>query len=197
MSSSCFAQLKPFPSYWSGRTLALGLDHLTGQRALQAKCAPRTGGRNILCPQLEQQQIGHDCHGDGALGALDLLRHLMLPQTDDPFQCLVQQLDPPPPQIDRHNVAGAHCLWQIGRQDLRMFRPIVPPTFAEDHGDVSHMAQAHALGISPEGSAALATDRGQANLGIPPARQVGDEIFKGLPIGQLPCIGLSKPVTVE
>jgi hypothetical protein len=39
---SRFAHLKPLPSHVSGGTLALGLDHLPGKRALQAKRAPRT-----------------------------------------------------------------------------------------------------------------------------------------------------------
>jgi hypothetical protein len=60
MASRGFAQPKPLPSHLMGRTLALSLGDLPGQRMLQAKRAPWTVRRDVLCPEPKQEQIGHE-----------------------------------------------------------------------------------------------------------------------------------------
>jgi hypothetical protein len=77
---------------------------------------------------------------------------------------------------------------------LGLFRPIVAPTLAEDHRDVSHLAQLHPFGIDPKGSAALTVDCGDSNRGICPARQRGHQGLEGFPIGNLPAPGKSDDV---
>jgi hypothetical protein len=72
MPSRSFAQLEPLPSHLMGRTLAPRLSHLPGQYVLEAKHAPRVVGRNILRPELEQEQIGHKRHSCGALDTTSL-----------------------------------------------------------------------------------------------------------------------------
>jgi hypothetical protein len=86
MVSSYIAQLKPLPSHLVGRTLALSQGDLPGKRPLQAKRAPWTVCRDVLHPEVEQEQIGHDRHGYGALDAADLFGNLMLSQAHHSFQ---------------------------------------------------------------------------------------------------------------
>jgi hypothetical protein len=189
MSSRGFTHLEPLASHPSGRTLTLGLHHLPGKRALQAKRAPRSVRRDVFGAQLEQEQIGHDRHRHGAFHPVDLFRDLMLAQPDDSFHFFHQQLHPPPAQIHAHNLPRGDGLWQIGHEDLGLFRPIVAPTLAEDHRDVSEMAQPRPFGVDPKGATMLSVDRGNPDLGILPARQMGDEGFERLPIGELPGTG--------
>src|SRR5919197_6234938 len=117
MSSRGFAHLKPLASDLVGRTLALRVDDLPGNRPLQAKGTPGLVRRDIFGTQLEQEQIGHDRHGYRAFHPLDLFGDLMLPQPHDAFEFLHQQLYPPPAEIDGDNLTCGHHLWQMGHED--------------------------------------------------------------------------------
>jgi hypothetical protein len=196
MISSCFAHLKPLPSQLASRTLTLRLDHFPGELTLQLKRAPRSVCRNVLGLEPEQEQIRHDRYGDGAFHPVDLFGDLMLAPTDHSLQLFHQQLDPPPPEIDRHDLTLRHQLGQIGHQDFRVLRPIVAPPCAEDHGDISQMAQPYPFGIDPKRAPAMATDGGQADPAVPPAGKVGDQGFERLPIGEFPGTGQGKHLPI-
>jgi hypothetical protein len=88
-----FAYLKPLPSHLVGRTLALRLDDLPRKRPLQPKRAPRGVRRDVFGMQPEQEQIGHDGHGDRAFHAVCFFRDLMRSQAHDSFEFLHQQCD--------------------------------------------------------------------------------------------------------
>jgi hypothetical protein len=195
MSSRSFSHLKPLSRYLPGRTLALRLHHLPGKGPLQAKGTPWAVCGDVRGAQFEQEQIGHDGYGHGAFDTAHLLGDLMLAQADDLFQFFKQDLYPPPPQIDGDDMVRRHDLRQIGHEDFRLVRPIVSPTHAEDHRDISQMAQAHRFGIDPEGAAATCHGR-QPDLGIPPARQMSDEGFEGFPIAELPGAGESQHIPI-
>jgi hypothetical protein len=191
-----FAQLKPLPSQLMGRTLTMRLDDFPCQRALQVKHAPRAVCTDVLRSQLEQEQVGHDCHGHGTLDAVDLFCDLMLAQADDPFQFFHQAFDPPPTQVDTDSLPRRHRLGQIGHQDLGLLRPSVTLTLTEDHRDVSEMAQPRPLGIALEGSTALAIDGEDANLPIPPTRPMRDEVLQRFAVGELPGAGQGHDVPI-
>jgi hypothetical protein len=74
----------------------------------------------------------------------------------------------------------------MGHEACGLFRPIVAPTCAADPRDVSEMAQAHSFGVDPKGAAALAVDGWASDLGIPPAREMGDKGMERLAMGELP-----------
>jgi hypothetical protein len=186
MSLRSFARLEPLASDLAGRTLTLPLDHLPGKGPLQATRAPRAVCRNVLGMQLEQQQISHDRQRDRAFHPIDVFGDLMLPQPHDAFEFLHQPLDPPPSQVYTDNLPCGHRLGPIGHQNFGLFRPVVAPTCAEHHGDVSQMAQLHAFGIDPTGPAALGIDGRNANLGIFPARQMRHQVFDGFASGKFP-----------
>jgi hypothetical protein len=61
----------------------------------------------------------------------------------------------------------------MGHEPFGLLRPIVAPTLAEDHRDVSQMAQPRPFDLDPKAPTVLGVDRGNPNLGIFPARQVG------------------------
>jgi hypothetical protein len=176
MPSRYFAQLKPLPGHLTGRTLALCLDHLPSKRPLQAKDAPRSVWRDVPGPQLQQEQIGHDGYRHRAPDALRLFGHLMLPQG--------------------HHLPRGDGFRQIGHGDIGVFRPLVAPTLAEDHGDGSQMAQSRAFGIDPKRQAPLGVHGRNANLGLLLARQMRDEGFEYPPIGKLPGSGQGHHVPV-
>jgi hypothetical protein len=92
-----FAHVEPLPSHLTGRTRALRLDDLPGKRPLQAKRAPQPVCRDVLGPQLQQAQRGHERHRHRALDAVRLVGNLMRPQAHDPLPFFAPQLHPPPP----------------------------------------------------------------------------------------------------
>jgi hypothetical protein len=184
-----FAYLKPLPSHLVGRTLALRLDDLPRTRPLPPKRAPRAVRRDVFGMQPEQAQRGHDGHGDRACHAVGVFRDLMRSQAHDAFEFLHQQCEPPPSQIPADNVTGRHHLRQMGHEALRLFRPLVAPTWAQDHGDLSQMAPPRPCGIDPQGPAALGVHGRHANRGLLPARPRGDEGVERLPAGNLPGAG--------
>jgi hypothetical protein len=164
MLSCGFAQLKLLPSHLTGRTPALGLHHLPGKNALQAKRAPRAIARHILRPQHEQEPIHHDRHRHRALDTRGLFGDRMLAQAHAPLQRLKMQFDSASSQIHAHECTRRHCLRQMGHEEFCRFRPIVAPPFTQDHRDVSQMAPPCSFGIGPKGPAALTVDRTEQNL---------------------------------
>jgi hypothetical protein len=189
MLSSGFAHLQPLRSQLTRRTLTLRLAHFPGELTRQLQRAPRPVHRHVLGLEPEQEQRGHDGSGHRAFHPGDLCGNLMWPQSHDAFEFFHQQLYPPPAAIDGHHLACAYRLGPIGHEARRLLRPVVAPTCAEHHGDVSERAPPPPLGVDPERAPALTIDGRNADARIPPAGQMSDERLAGLAIGEFPGAG--------
>jgi hypothetical protein len=118
------------------------------------------------------------------------------PKPTTPFSSLHKRYTHTPAKVYGDEPARGHRVRPIGHEDFGLVRPIVTPTFAADHRDVSEVAQAHSCGVDPTGSAALAVDGWDADLGRPPAREMGDMGVERFAIGELPGPREGKDVPV-
>jgi hypothetical protein len=193
MSFGGFTHLTPLSRNRVGRARNLHRQHRSGERALQAKRAPRAVCRDIPRPQREQEPRSHHRDGDRAFHAVRFVGDLMRPQADDAVQCCEPQRYPPPPQIPAHHLARRHGLGQSGPPELWLWRPIVAPPLTAYPRAVSQMAPPPPLGIDPKGPAALAADGGEPNRRRPPAGQMSTQGFEGLPLRELPGAGRAMP----
>ena len=135
--------------------------------------------------KLHDYQIGHYGYGYRALDPLRIFGDLMLTQPRSPFQFLYKELHPPPPPIYIDDLSGGHS-GEIGHQDFGLFRPLVMPLCAQDHGDISDMAQARPFGVGPRGPTPARFIQGHPATALGLFRHMRDEIFQGLPVCKTP-----------
>src|SRR5437660_12391041 len=120
---------------------------------LQWRQAPRLAGENLLMAGTNQQQIRQHRDAKGLLDASLLPAHLVCTQSYGCREFPVDVLDRPPSLIRTPHLSG-DPLVQIGPQDFRMFGADVTPSFTQDPGDVTEVAQTQACARHPEGFAA-------------------------------------------
>jgi hypothetical protein len=104
----------------------------------------------------------------------------------------MQQLHGPTLLVDTHDLARRQ-FGQIGHQDLGLFRAQVPPTFAQYHGDITHMTQGQARVIRPKDSATSARGlSGHPGPLIICMRHIRHEVFDGFLVRGFPGAGTRK-----
>src|ERR1041385_4945147 len=128
----------------SGAFELLG-SHLPGELLLEGECTPGTAWFDLLGPQPQQQQIGHDGDRDRALDARRIFCDLMLAQAHPPLQLLNAKFHGPSSEVARHGRVSC-SLRQIGHQQLGVLGAVVTPPSAQYYGDISDLPQLRTLG---------------------------------------------------
>src|SRR5262245_40196712 len=167
------------------------LVHLAGspvprQLLFERKRTPGSPGLDLLCPQPQQQQIGHKGYRHRPFHPRRLLGHLVLAQADDALQFFNTELHRPSSEIQCHGqVSGG--VWQIGHEQFGMLGALVAPPSTQHDRDISDLPQLSPLGKRPEDPTSRAGhDQGDADLAVMVDGQMSNQIAQVLAVGQLP-----------
>jgi hypothetical protein len=132
---------------------------------------------DIMGAKLQKHQIRHRGDRYRMLDPLGIFGDLMLAQPCSPFQLFDEQSDRPPSPIHVDPLPSAH-LGEIGRQDFGLFRPMVPPLFTHNNGDISAVSQTSSFGRGPIGQATAALFERDPIAAIIVFGQMSDQVLQ-------------------
>src|SRR2546425_8078658 len=157
--------------------------------------APRLTGKHLLMAHTDQQQICQYRHAEGLLDPPLFPTDLVLAQPEVRLQLAVDVFPRPSSLVGTHHLSR-DPLVEIGRQDFRMLRADVTPSFTQDHSDITDVPQTQASAIHPEGFAALgARQAGHTGTLIIFARQMRYQVFDRLILDRFPRPGQGEDKT--
>ena len=153
---------------------------------LKMRNAPRLPGLQLIATDTEQKQIRQHRDAKGLLNAPFILPYLMLTHPQIRFQFAIDLLNRPAFLVRIHNVSRRQ-LGQIGHQDFRLTRAHVPPGFAQNHRDITHVTQTQTRLVHLKRSSAIGYwDARYPGSPIILARQMGHQVFDRLSLNCFP-----------